>query len=857
MLAVLSCGLATSLVGCGDDGSGAEPDAGSACPMPPPLPETGSDVGHAAPLGAGPGEARAGRISGDQLPPIASGLLTWADGDFVLANDKVAIVIEDVGDSELYDPWGGRPVGMARVSGGALIEPADFGEFFILTGRATVMTTSVTVINDGSDGNAAVVRAAGPMAPLPFFNAITGALFGDGLEGIHGAIDYTLEPGAEHVDITFRYASHRKIAAPIGLLMHGFMFTKRTPGFVPGVGFGDQFNNSAFFALVDDDATSWAYQSLDGPLGSGISASGFVSGFTEKDYTIPGCGEVVHPHARIIIGGPGLDGVLDAEARLRGAQQRAISGTVRRGGQPAAGVKVHATDAAGVYLTRGITGADGSYTLHVPTGTAVKLTASRNGDAVVNADVAADVGTADLALPALGFVHVVVTEPGGAPLPARVQILPRGQNLDRLPGHFGDGDLSGGRLHVAYPVSGDVTLPVPPGDWKVVVSRGYEYDLVERDITVGAGATVLVEASPLRVVDTTGVLCGDFHIHTILSNDSADDGLVKLASAVADGLELPVRSDHEYVGDFREEIEELGVAKWANGFGSVELTSMEIWGHMGVFPLVPDATKVNRGTPLWQSFPTADDPGVEFKTLPPPTVFDQVRARPEAPVIIINHPRGPTNYFGYVGFDPATGGVDRVPAWDTKFTLVEVFNDSGWKSNRGGTVTDWFALLKARRKVFAVGSSDTHGISGSPVGYPRTCIRLGTDDPQAVTASQVRDQLAAGHTTISGGVYVDARLGDARPGDTAAGQPATVSFDVKVQAARWVDVDSIDVVVDGETVDTIAVGDRDPVVRWDAPIEVQVGPGSFVVFAAYGDRNLDPVHPGRAPFGVTNPIFIE
>ena len=53
-----------------------------------------------------------------------------------------------------------------------------------------------------------------------------------------------------------------------------------------------------------------------------------------------------------------------------------------------------------------------------------------------------------------------------------------------------------------------------------------------------------------------------------------------------------------------------------------------------------------------------------------------MRARPEAPVVIINHPRGPTNYFGYVGYDPATGLADSVGDWDTKFTLVEVFNDS-------------------------------------------------------------------------------------------------------------------------------------------------------------------------------------
>ena len=69
---------------------------------------------------------------------MPSGLVTWKDGDFVLANDKVALVIEDVGDSDLYDPWGGRPVGLARVEGGKLVEPNNFGELFLLTGRSTV-----------------------------------------------------------------------------------------------------------------------------------------------------------------------------------------------------------------------------------------------------------------------------------------------------------------------------------------------------------------------------------------------------------------------------------------------------------------------------------------------------------------------------------------------------------------------------------------------------------------------------------------------------------------------------------------------------------------------------------------------
>jgi hypothetical protein len=176
-------------------------------------------------------------------------------------------------------------------------------------------------------------------------------------------------------------------------------------------------------------------------------------------------------------------------------------------------------------------------------------------------------------------------------------------------------------------------------------------------------------------------------------------------------------------------------------------------------------------------------------------------------------------------------------------------------------VTDWFGLLRAGRKVFAVGSSDSHGLVSSPVGYPRTCIALGTDDPRLATPTLVRDRLAGGHSIVSGGVYVQARIGTAGPGDTVTGAGSPMMVDVVVRAATWIDVDTIEVVVDGQTVDTIPImpGDADPgdpAVRWRGAIPVQTAAtGGFVVIAAYGDRKLLPVH-DRTPFGVANPIFV-
>ena len=841
--------LALALGACGDN---------AACPSTPFV--DGSATGHPDPLHASPTEARAGRVTAADLPDVPSGLITWKPGDFVLANDRIALVIEDAGDSDLYDPWGGRPVGLARIDHGKLVEPNNFGEMFLLTGRSTVITESVTVLNDGSDGKPAIIRARGKLHPLPFFESIIAAVYSEQWLDIEAAIDYELAPGAEAVDVRYRYSSPRDTAKDSPSTLHAFMYTKRTPVFQPNRGF-DETLNGPYAAFVDDAATSWAYIPGDGAFNGSLAASGFVGAFGQG-FTMAACGETTRLHAKIVIGGPGLDGVVAAANRTLGTAARTLTGTVMRDGTEYANVHVHAVDAAGNYLSRAVTSATGTFTLTVPAAADVTLTAYRRGDALGTAHVAPTENTATIVLPPSGAIRVVATD-AGTHVPARVQILPGpGQDMPAVPANFGEAPIAGGRLEVAYAVGGDTTLTVPPGTWEVIVSRGYEYEVVRQTVTVAAGALVEVDAALDHSVVTTGVQCADFHVHTWRSNDSGDEAMQKVSQAVADGLELPVRSDHEWVADFGKEIAALGIERFAAGFGSIELTSFEVWGHMGVFPLTPDPAAVNNGAPKWQTFPTPDAPDTAFETLSPPKVFDAVRARPEAPIVIINHPRGGANYFDYVGYDPANGLVSSTPDWDTKFTLVEVFNDSGWRYNRAKNVEDWLGLLRAGRKVFAVGSSDSHGISTSPVGYPRTCIRFGTDDPRQLTAPIVRDALAAGHAAVSGGIYVGAKLGQTGPGDTTTGAGSPQLVDVTVQAATWIDVTSLEIIVDGKTVDTIPIMPADadpanPALRWHGQVPVQVAAtGGFIVIAAYGDKPMEPVHPGRIPFGVTEPIFV-
>ena len=856
VLASAIVALAVALAACGGD------DASDTCA--PGLPPDGSDVGHAQPFGAGPTEARAGRITeAVQLPATTYGLETWKVGDFVLANDRVALVIEDVGPSDLYDPWGGRPVGMALMRGGAMVAPADFGEIFLLAGRATIVTESVTVVNDGSNGTAAIIRARGHLAQLPFLDPLLQAILSDGMRDIEAAIDYSLEPGADVVDVTMHFSSPRKVPTIVGKVLHGFMFTERMRAAVPGKGFTTDVSNAAWAEMIDDDGASFAYHPADGMLGGSLAVSGFI-GALNDGFTIAPCAVTTRLHARILIGGPGLDGLEAARARLEGRTLRTITGRVT-GAPVTATVRVHAVDAAGTYVTRAPVDVNGNFTLRVPTGTGLTLTAVVSTGVTASIDLAANLSEATIVLPALGHLAIDrVVDDAGATIPARVQVLPAegGPPVADIPASFGEPTPGAGRHVIRFHDGSAMDLPLVPGRYHLIVSRGPEYELFERDLDVGEGATVAVHPLLEHVVDTTGVQCGDFHVHTIRSNDAEDDAAYKLQSAMADGLEIMVRSDHEWVGDFQPLIDARGWQRWVMGVTSIEMTSFELWGHMGVFPLTPDPTQPNNGAPRWQTFPTADSPDGDVVTLGPVEVFDAVRARPDHPAIIINHPMGGTNYFGYVGLDPMTGVVALPQYWDDEFRLIEAFNASGWEHNRAGTVASWFAILNSGRHVFAVGSSDSHSVKGTPVGYPRTCIALGTDDPQMIDGDLIRDRLQDGHASVAGGIYVSTKVGAAGPGDVAT-TGATAQVEITVQAASWVDVAKVEIIVDGETIDTVTVTDEDgdpldPAVRWHRTVPVDVAPGgSWVVVAASGGRDLAPVHPGRAAFGVTNPIFLQ
>jgi len=862
---VIAGGAASSAGGCSSDssgpGGGGSGAGGPTCTIAEAAFELGDENGHADPLGAKKaGQARAGRIlKADQIVQPAHGRQKIHEGDFWLVNDKIAVAIEDKGLSDGYARFGGELLAIDKVGDdGRPMGVSYYIETLIGLSIEMVNPTSVTVLKDGSDGGEAVVRVVGVTQPIPFLEGPIGTLFPDRF-GIDTAMDYVLAPGAEKVLIRLSVVNRgdEQLDFGAGKLtrdeLFGFFQYSRSQLVTPDRGYGTP-KGMVEWAGFDSGPSSFAFRVPDGKLEYATEQSGF-SLFWGPGFLADPCTITTHDHAEVILGGPGLDGLGEAVRRATGEDAwRSIKGVLKdTAGMPVADAYVHEQDAEGVYLSRTLTAADGSYEIHAPKGKAVNLVPQKRGYPThKGVSVAADGATADLAFGATALLNVTATDQGSnEPLPVRIQVIPKGA-VPETPEAYGVPDEANGRLYQEFAMSGQAALVIPPGEYHVIVSHGYEWEIYETDVVAQAGMTAQVTASILHSVDTTGRMCADFHIHSWFSADSNDPAVHKVRGALADGLDIPVSSEHEWVIDFQPIIEQLGMEKWAFGMAAEELTTFS-WGHFGVVPLVPKPDKLNAGAVEW----IGKQPG-EF--------FADVRKQEEDPALIVNHPRGLgfSAYFSASQYNRETGVGDATELWSDNFDAIEVFNDSDFEDNRDGVIQDWFSLLNHGHKFSAVGSSDSHHLRSSPVGYPRTCFDFGHDDPTKLSSSQVRDAIRSGDSTIFGGLYMTV-LGPngEHPGDEVqVDGNGEALFTVTVEGASWVSADTLEVIVNGASAGTeplLPMG-AGPSKKFVNQVKVKLdasAPRNWVLFHARGEGDLAPLHPGRKPFAASNPMFLK
>ena len=304
---------------------------------------------------------------------------------------------------------------------------------------------------------------------------------------------------------------------------------------------------------------------------------------------------------------------------------------------------------------------DGDFSAHLPvdpeTGEASYIVVAASEDLVTLSGlhrVTIREGQATTLNPVLqtpGRVTYQVTDESGSLLEAKLVFVPilEGGALATADGmrrpYLGEGRLGNGIRHLSRTITGSGALRVEPGDYRVFASRGPEYSRAEVDISVEPGSAVALDLVLAHEVDTTGWVNGDFHLHAEPSFDSGMKLEKRIETAIVEGLDLAVATDHDVITDYAPILRKLQLeSRMASGIG-VELSSLEM-GHFIAFPTQYDELIIpHHGAPDWMCM---DGPQLMDS-------LQDIYAEENEGVRIMAHPRdGFIGYISQLDVDPYT-----------------------------------------------------------------------------------------------------------------------------------------------------------------------------------------------------------
>ena len=534
------------------------------------------------------------------------------------------------------------------------------------------------------------------------------------------------------------------------------------------------------------------------------------------------------------VGDGDANNAYELESRVNGTGVGTISGCVSAAGTPLADAKVTvgsellsfddatlstSTQIRGHFLTR--PGACPNYSGEIQAGGFFAVIAAkkgypyRGGGSLPTPTVTA-VGpggsvVVDIDLPATGRLQVNVVDESSTAIPARVTVvgfdpspplIKPGPSLPGLGsselGLFYDADdrLPFGIAAAGYAdASGTVEFDLEPGAalYHVYVSRGTEYSAYRTasPITITASSTTVVNAAIARVLDTTGFVSSEFHVHGIRSADSRVSDVHRVEAYSTEGIENVVMTDHHVHTDLNPAISDAGLGSFLTATIGEEITTFD-YGHFNAYPLLLDPTSVTRtydptglvqlsgGATDWaKSAPTGMDfPVYGALNATPSEIFTLATAgslSTAATTIQINHI---DSHFEPLKIDTALvppadamSDADRagrrlpdtaaVPNLYHHFPALELWNGD----NRGAQsqflderIGIWFNLLNQGLKTTFIADTDSHRFTNLNSAGARTWTASPTDSPASISAADVAAAVDAGRAVGGQGIYVQTRL---------------------------------------------------------------------------------------------------
>ena len=641
---------------------------------------------------------------------------TAREGDFLLENDRVRLTILGGRYSMGPSPFGGTladaDVRRQHPKYGAGHGNDQLAETFAtvnmnLVGAETA--ESVTIVNDGSDGNAAIVRATGP--GKPFLSMLTPLWAIVDQPDFYITTDYILEPGSA----ALKMVTTASLATSFSAVTEMPGTTTSLPildyAMSTGLAFGDfylQGGSIDVFAsrggfdeedLVADkvnaggntftdpfafpflagigDRVSYALMAEGGDLfvplftssqtaAFGAGSAGTVtdpgdSGVGDEDYDRFQGGKSFQYTRYFGIGQGDVGSAYDAIVEARGLPHGSVAGFVV---EDATGVSV--PGASVLVFEKGAEFAfnhwlsdvgddsqiDGNFGGTLPAGPyelLVHMEGRPDGERVPI--TVAEGETVQLVLVAhrSGQVDVTVVDEMGRLLPSKVTILPETGTATPLTPSYGDKYVTGNAAEVVFLSNGEGSLTLPPGNYRAVASRGTEYEIGESDVfTVRADGIAKLNLQIVHSVDTSGWISADLHVHAANSFDSGVSLEQRVITMAAEGVDFFSSNDHDFLTDFAPIVEDLGLEPWVKTAVGLETTTLEL-GHFLAFPLGHDTLAEQGGAFDWTGMAPNDILGT-LESIGVEAGYEPVR--------FVAHPRdGILGYFDQYGFDQFTGTV--------------------------------------------------------------------------------------------------------------------------------------------------------------------------------------------------------
>jgi hypothetical protein len=802
-----------------------------------------------------PGQTRAGMMT-RETELVGGDTAKGRVGDYKIYNSKVAVVIAEPGASRGFQPYGGIIIDADRVRPAGEPGKSAFGEVVSALDLQIIESKTVEVVSDGSAGGEARIRFYGEEGPFPLFDTFLGEIFPQQKHDMSWDVDYVLEPDAEYLRIEYTIRNRGREVVDIGLPIAAFMFGDGAKPFMPEYGFTPPSSGGSgeYYGAIGEDV-SYLYGRPGSSVAvilseSGIVVSGLGDGFTLKQLERE---TIVH---HLVIGEGDL-------ARSQAIWRRSVKepplplveGRITdTNGRPVTNARVHiAIDEAGAgtrdYVSMARTDGQGRYAVGLLPGKyrATVAEGRRTSDPrAFTVEEGRSLTGVDVQIGEEGFVVYDIQDDQGRALPVKLSVRSSTGDAVNLPDRYGEEGQNAGLFSTIFAVYGKGRVSLPAGEYQIWISRGAEYEMAERTVSVRPGAETPMQAVLARTMKTQGWMSTDTHVHSQLSPDSPDLFPFKVSAMIAEGLEIPVSTEHEAIGDFNPTIQKMGLGSWMKGIIGSEITTY-IYGHFNAFPLIPDPSKPGNGRIEW------------YKKAPKDT-FAAIRAAPGDPFLQVNHPRSPAigGYLSAMGFDPVSYTFQKEGDFSDNFDALEVANGCTLREIEEVS-EDWFAFLNRGKKVFATGATDNHRAGGGDMGLPLTWVRLSTDEPSQLDLDEARAAFKGGRMIVSCGPFVEIKMGDVEIGGTAPMTGDEIAVNVRISATSWMDVDVLEMIVNGRVVKTVEIAASESAERFNGPVTVPVtaGQDAWVIARVRGDRPHGVWARNRPSIAFTNPIFLD